>query len=157
MCGSWACAVKPGHFLQHLPIKSHSWVFQGSSSQWCFFLDKELSFNKQSNKIQKKFLLCGITTYCSSSAYNTPLKNTQYCVCFFYLLVLYNLSSWLWLIVILSHLCCYHGCMSDFHIMLEKMYICPFSVSKQIDNCRHVGIVCRERGTLLSSWFFFVF
>lgn len=81
-----------------------------------------------------KFLLCGITIYCSSSAYSTPYKNKRYCACFFHLLVLYHFSLWLWLNVILSHLCCYRGCMSDFHIRLEKMYICLFSVSKQTDN-----------------------
>lgn len=39
--------------------------------------------------------------------------------------------------MILSHLCCYQVC--DFHIRLEKMYICLFSVSKHIivQTCRN--------------------
>lgn len=72
MCGSWPCAAKPGHFLKRLAIKSHFEFCKAQAATDIFLLDQDLSFNKLSNKIKKKFLLSGITIYCSSSAYSTP-------------------------------------------------------------------------------------
>ena len=51
-------------------------------------------------------------------------------ICLFCIVLAHGFDS----LLILSHLCCYNGCMSNFHIRQEKMYLCLSSVSKQTDN-----------------------
>lgn len=90
MCGSWSCTAKPRHFLQHLAISSHSEFFRAQVAEvfsWITIL--ALTSTKTKSKIHFCYVELQVTV---PLLLTIPLKNTQYCVCFFYLLVVYNLS-----------------------------------------------------------------
>lgn len=93
MCGSWPCAVKPWHFLQHLAFKSHSELFRSQIASDVFSWIKILALTHSQTKSRRSFCYVEspfiVHLYLQ---YSLKIHNTMYAsfICLFCIIRLYN-------------------------------------------------------------------